>query len=199
MMEPAQTSTLTFLFTALPLANTILPTAMIDVMLPWMVRAMVPVIILEVFLVRKGFPNLSSAIRAMTVANLFSTLIAVPLAWMGVLALQSAFYAVAEPLIPREKLIAPSFTASMLWLLVAPAMVPGLYWLVPSASLVLLIPYCYASYRSEFWLVKLIQKRGVIVPDLRRLILRANLWSYAVFGAAVLVWLAWELVNSRGG
>jgi len=67
-------------------------------------------------------------------------------------------------------------------------------WLVPAATLVLLIPFCYASYVSEY----LIMAFMVGVPDeiphrayprVRRAVRNANLVTYGTMFIATAIWL----------
>jgi hypothetical protein len=76
----------------------------------------------------------------------------------------------------------------------------SLYWTIPLSTLILLIPYCYASYRSELWMAdKLLRRQGGSVPELARLLLRANVCSYAAIGVGVLLWLGWSLTHPPSG
>jgi hypothetical protein len=177
---------------------------MLAVTLPGMLLTLLPVIMIESFVFRAAFGGMPEAFGTIAAANLFSTLIGVPLAWISLLVVQFGLalgFMATESIIPWERLLSqPGPKAELLMVLIAPAWLGGSekegYWLIPAATLILLAPYWYASYRSELWLVqRMLGKRGTVVPNLRQLMLRANLLSYAALGAGVLVWLGWALAH----
>jgi len=181
---------------------------MLAVTLPGMLLTLLPVILIESYVLRGAFGGTPEAFGTVAAANLFSTLIGVPLAWFAMLMFQ---FAVVFGLLATGSVVAwdrllpqAGPKGELLMLLIAPAWLgdfeKSAYRLVPAATLVLLLPYCYASYRSELWLMnKVLRTRGAVVPSIRQLVLRANLLSYAALGAGVLVWLGWALAHPPAG
>jgi hypothetical protein len=188
-----------------PLAgNTGIP--MLAVTLPGMVILLLPVIALESVIARKEFSGWWPAWRTIALANLFSTFVGVPWAWLQVMLFQmisSMFLALAGYMIPSTPTESSNTWAYVFAVLFSPAwLVPfrgfeeALYWTVPLSTLVLLLPYCYASYRSELWMAeRLLRRQGASAPGLARLLLRANVCSYAVIGFGLVVWLGWALTH----
>src|SRR5687767_11449757 len=164
------------------LANAGIP--MIFVEWPLMLGALVPVIIAEALLIRRWL-SLSprEAFTGVTKANLISTAVGVPLAWLVMLMIE---FAVLMPVgLAADhwqwKLDAPiwqalGFLFSIAWL--GPYQ-HGLHWMVPTAAALLLIPCFYTSV----WLERLTCVRAwpkADVTRVKRCVYLANLASYLV-------------------
>jgi hypothetical protein len=132
-------------------ANTGVP--MLFVQLHLLVLALLPVIAVETWVLgrRLGLP-FRRALNGATWANLASTFVGFPLAWLALLGVQlMAGGGEAQGLsTPAGRLYAVT--------LQAPWLIPyegDLYWMIPAASLVLLVPCLPASALLEGWLLRL--------------------------------------------
>ena len=166
---------------------------------PLMVCALVPVIIAEGLIIRRWVSwSVREALIGMGKANLFSTLVGVPLAWLAMLALE---YAVLLPVgLAAERwkwhLDGPAWQAlaflfSVAWL--APAD-EYLHWMVPAAVGLLLLPCVYLSV--------ILERRScgrtwskADPARVRRGVFAANLASYALLFVLACGWAGFELVT----
>jgi len=179
-----------------PLADVGLP--MIILTWPAMVALLIPVIVIEGLLCRKWLGLKTwQAIKTNAVSNLVSTIIGIPLAWavmfaieVGVLGLVSESNALQNWHSPIANVI--FFLLSSAWLN------PDLgenAWVIPAATLVLLIPFFFASYWIEYFVVR----KMVGTPDeepsnlsstrVRTAVRNANLVTYGIMFLATSVWL----------
>jgi hypothetical protein len=137
------------------LANTGVP--MIFLTLPPMVVLLIPVILIEVFVAQRrltGMPRRSLWLGA-TGANIVSTFIGWPIAWIILVVLQivtggGTVHGLNSPLG-----VVLSVTLQAPWLIPYES---DLYWMVPIAMGVLLVPFYFVSVYSEryilYWLWK---------------------------------------------
>jgi hypothetical protein len=88
---------------------------------------------------------------------------------------------------PAEKLLAVTWQAP--WLMPYEG---ELYWMMPTASLVLLAPFFFASYVIEAHVISRYECQYPITR-LRPAVFRANLLSYVLLAIANLAWLMWSL------
>jgi hypothetical protein len=169
----------------LPLANIGIPMFFPQFVL--MSMAFIPIVLVEALVVRRmlGRP-FGSAVGDTAIANLWTTLLGFPLAWVFMLVLDLVFtggdgYGLATP---ATKLISAVLQAA--WL--DPYEERHLAWMIPAASITLLLP--------TFVLSVLIERRvlvwrwqGTERALANRTALRANLASYALLFLGGLVWL----------
>jgi hypothetical protein len=177
---------------------------MILVEWPAVILALVPVVLIEaaVYHRRLGI-TYGKALYPAGVANLASTFIGYPLAWILRLIGQ---YALTLLLILVIKLVGEPSNASMNSI---PARLVGVMvysawlspdaehalWMVPAASLVGLVPAYFVSVYSEAWVLRRLM-RGEDRLTLRALSYRANLASYALLVAIAAVILVRLLLHS---
>jgi hypothetical protein len=200
--QESKMSTLASLRPLLVLADAGIP--MIFVTWPAMVIALVPVIALEALLIRKRVPYEPwQIVRATAAANLFSTIIGIPLTWLGLVAFEMVI-GFAVSLIPGIQhwhgpvARAIGFIFAVAWL--PPFGVTRAA--IPLAALVLLIPFYFVSVWSE----RLVMKRmlqatseevapegGVSKKRLWRAVRDANLLSYGFLVFVTSMWLIWRL------
>src|SRR5713226_3022041 len=176
---------------------------MIVVTLPAMVMLLVPVIVIEGLLCKRwlGLTTLQ-AIKSNAVSNLASTIIGVPVAWaimlavefgtLGVIGLVDKSNAIQNWHSPLATVI--SFLLTSAWF--GPT---DRKWVIPAATLVLLIPFFFASYWIEYFIVR----RMVAMPDgeppnlayprVRIAVRNANLITYGAVFLATSVWLGVSL------
>jgi hypothetical protein len=167
------------------IANLGLPMIFIEV--PYLALALVPVAYVEslVYRARLKVPALEAYRGAMT-ANLWSTLLGVPIAWLVLVVVQvsvggSRMWGLDTPLL---RLAAVTVQA--------PWLIPyrdEQYWMVPAASLVLMVPFFFASGLAE-WLALKGQwgkmGRGRLIGS----VWLANLLSYLLLAGFWATWLA---------
>ena len=149
---------------------------MIFVTLPVMVLALLPIIIIEAAL---ALPYLKLPFRRLlkgsAIANLVSTFIGIPAAWFVLVVIQmitggGRAYGL---LTPASKFLAVTWQA--------PWLIPyqqDLNWMIPAATLVLLVPFFFASW----WVEYLVMKRIFHDTDkkiLRRAVRNINFLSYS--------------------
>jgi hypothetical protein len=159
---------------------------MIFVTMPMMVIALIPIILIESFiLARKIRASVKSVLWATSAANIISTFIGIPITWALLVLIQiltggGRAYQI-HTLLGRF--------LSVTWQ--GPWLIPWeseLYWMVPAASLFLLIPFFFASYAVEYVITNKMIKQ---IPrnDVRKGVYIANIASYALLAICALVWL----------
>lgn len=167
---------------------------MLAMTLPAMVVALLPVVALEaVVLGRLLGTSLLSTVKSVAIANVMSTVVGIPFTWAGLVALQGATgggsaHGIATP---TERLLAVTWQAP--WLIPYEG---ELHWMIPTASLVLLAPFFFASYITETHVISHYEPRHC-KSRLRPAVFRANLLSYILLAVVNLIWLGWALVHAR--
>ncbi len=180
-----------FLVPGIALANAGLP--MLAVIWPLSAFAILPVICIESVVVSHVLKlPMRKVLVGMTIANVFSTLIGIPLAWVALVFLEILIGFSLDALgISGEALGNIQITV-----LTAPYLLPisgyGGSWVVPLATIVLLIPFFFASYKAEFWLVT-----KIFSPEdseqAKKAIWKANLLSYLGLFLSCVSWLLLSL------
>ena len=179
------------------LANVGVP--MIFIHWPLMLCALVPVIVLETLFIRRWLTlSLREAFVGVGKANVLSTLVGVPMAWLLMLALE---FAVMLPVgLAADKwkweLDGPvwqvlGFLFSVAWLGPAEGY---LHWMVPVAVALLLVPCFYLSVVLE----RRSCMRTWTASDparVRRGVFAANLASYVLLFLLACGWVTFELVT----
>ena len=174
---------------------------MIFVQMPGMVCALIPIIILEALLIRRWLSlSYRDAFKGITFANLASTIVGVPLAWLAMLLIE---FAVLLPVALAAdhwhwKMQSPvlgvlGFFLSIAWL---GPVDRHLYWMIPAASALLLVP----SFVVSVWFERRIclhSWSGVSPLLVRRGVFNANVASYGLLFVMACGWLAVEYFNKR--
>jgi hypothetical protein len=185
-------------FLVLPLfADMGLP--MIVLTWPAMAMLLLPVIVIEGLLCKKwlGLPTWQ-AIKTNAISNLASTIIGIPVAWAAMLAIEFGTMGLVGESSALQDWHSP--IANVIFFLFSSAWLnPDLgesAWVIPAATLVLLIPFFFASY----WIEYLVVRRMVGMPDgeppnlayprVRAAVRNANLVTYVAMFVATSVWLA---------
>jgi hypothetical protein len=162
---------------------------MVAIFLPPMWLSLVPVILLESWILRRtlAVPN-RSALLAATVSNVVTTLVGIPLVWLAL--------AIAEGICCGTALGLTTFGQKFYAVTVqAPWLIPyekDLGWMVPVALIVLCIPFFIITVAIE----GLINKRILVSVESRRVwraTLLANAGSYGLL--ALLTWPTLLLAN----
>ena len=160
---------------------------MIFVTLPSMVIALLPVILVEAFILgRKLGVAPAIVLKAVAVANIVSTLVGIPLTWLLLVLMEmltggGSAYGIETT---KERFLAVTWQAP--WLI--PYQDQELKWMIPAATLVLLVPFFFAS-----WLIETMVARKFLSESeplsVKRGMLAANGASYLLLGLLVLSWL----------
>jgi len=164
-----------------------------------MLLALIPLVAIEAWIIKPRLKLATGeALRFTGIANVASTIVGIPLAWLALVGLElvSTRGGTAFGLdTPWRKLLA--VTAQAPWLIPYES---ELYWMVPAATLALLPAYFLVSWGIEYAIVrKLLQKPESSIfevkpPDppagqVRIAVLLANVGSYAILALVTLVWL----------
>lgn len=169
---------------------------MIFVTIEGMAWALIPIVIIETFINRKvlKIPFWRTA-WVTAVANLVSTFIGIPLAWLVFMLIQ--MYSGGGKAYGLDTL-AEKFLA-VTWQ--APWLIPygdALNWMIPAAQFVLLIPFFFVSYFTESSIIQaMLRQRDVLL--VREAAWRANGVTYTILGLMVLVVLAMALWKAWRG
>lgn len=178
------------LLTFAGVANANAGVPMLFLTVPAMIVALVPIIIVEAFIVGRllGASAISRA-KSVAISNVVSTIVGLPLTWAALVGLQlisggGSSYGLETPM---QKLLAVTWQAP--WLIPYES---GLHWMLPAASLTLLIPYFFTSYFVEAPIVTHFE-RAYSRVQVRTAVFRANLISYLVLAAFTLIWMFWSI------
>ena len=164
-------------------ANAGLP--MIFLTLPRMVVALLPVILVEAYLCRRHIQiPFRTMLGAMTKMNLASTFLGIPVTWFVLVVLQITVSVAGGGIDLRKP---PEGIMAVTWQ--APWLAPyesEMGWMIPVATLVLLVPFFFASWYTEY----LVAKR--LLPDTDRRVLsralrNANFVSYSLLALWVIL------------
>ena len=183
-----------------PLADAGIP--MIILTWPAMVVLLIPVILIEGLLCKKWLGLKTwQAIKTNAISNLASTRIGIPVAWAVMLAIEFGTIGLVSESNALQNWHSP--IANAIFFLFSSAWLnPDLgedAWVIPAATVILLIPFFFASYWIEYFVVR----KMVGTPDgepsnlayarVRRAVRNANLITYGIMFLATSVWLGLSL------
>lgn len=159
-----------------------------------MILALGPIIFIEAFAIRSLKFSLERTVVSVTVANFVSTIIGIPVSWGLLFLLQNATYLTSRPDHGSFWDIFLAVTLQSPW--VHPRG-PEYDWIVYCAGLFLLVPFFFASWLLEYWVIVKFVKPilpGGTAPDdislkVKRVVRNANLLSYALLAFFILVML----------
>lgn len=187
-----------FAWPAVALADAGIP--MIALAMPSMIIAFIPVVVIETWYFHKyhNIPFLR-ALKVMTIANLESTIIGIPLAWIAMLLLEmgmgAIFMLLPTTISNAHNIFAAAFASIVGAAWLAPDEKYG-YWTVPLACLVLLIPFYFVTWWYEYSSVKRQMKDAD--PSMIKIATRnSNLLSYGLLAVLVLGWLIKSIVEKH--
>ncbi len=155
----------------------------------------VPIVLIEAVIARSVLVlPLGRSLRISFVANLVSTVVGIPLAWIAALIVElllagigAGLHAVTRGYIPESVVAIAILTLA--W--IGPESRP---WAVPAAALVLCVPFFFASVYCERRVA-----RRMVSPELydrvRHWSWRANLVSYGVIAVLLLAFTIYSLVR----
>lgn len=155
------------------LANAGLP--MIGVQMNILMAALIPVVLCEAFVFRSRLSRTTlQSLWGSLIANLISTFIGVPIAWMVMVLTEISIGYVAWGLdTPLKRIAAVTIQA--------PWLVPyeeAIYWMVPTASLVLMFPFMFVSAVVESLVLYQLWP-DMPRRDVRKSVYLANALTYA--------------------
>jgi len=185
-------STGIFMFGFADIARADAGVPMLFLTLPGMLVALIPIIAVESIVVGRVLgTSVAPRIKSVAIANVVSTVVGIPLTWVALVVLQmvtggSSAHGLASP---TQKLLAVTWQAP--WLIPYEG---DLYWMVPTASLVLLVPFFITSYLIEAPIVARIESANRIT-QVRSAVFRANLCSYLFLALFNFGWLAWAVLH----
>jgi hypothetical protein len=175
---------------------------MIFLTLPMMLALLIPVIAIEGFLCKKWLGLTTwQAMKSNAISNLVSTLIGVPVAWAIMFGVEMATFGAIQRGNAIQNWQSP--IAQVIWLFLGSAWIGPTEgksaWLIPAATLVLLVPFFFASYGIEYLVVKFMV--GILEggpPNLsyataRTAVRNANVVMYGAMFVAASVWLVFWL------
>lgn len=177
---------------------------MIFLTLPAMVMLLIPVIVIEGLLCKKWLELTTwQAMKSNAVSNLASTIVGVPVAWAIMLALEFGTMSVVDKSQTIQNWHSPIanvifFSLSSAW--IGPPEGKNA-WLIPAATLVLLVPFFFASYGLEYLVMRFMVGMPdggppkLAYPNVRVSVRNANLITYGAMFLATSVWLLLSLRN----
>jgi hypothetical protein len=170
------------------IANAGLP--MLAVVWPLSVPAIVPVIAIETYVVNRVLKvEWRHAFSQMAKANIYSTCIGIPLAWVASVALEF-FLGIVVTKVMGSNSYPPEAAGEVAGVVLSAPWLgtisEGSHWILPVAIGVLLVPFFFASFWFEAWYLA-----PTLCPEsqqsARRAIWNANLASYlALLGTCVI-------------
>ncbi len=174
---------------------------MIFLAFPAMVLLLVPVVIIEGLLCKKWLGLTTwTAMKSNAVSNAVSTIVGVPFAWAIMLALEFGTMGLVDRSPAIQNWNSPLanvifFFLSSAWIGPPEGKSLWLAAMVPAATLVLLIPFFFASYGLEYLVLRFMVGMpeggppNVSYPRVRTAVRNANLITYGTMFVATTVWL----------
>jgi hypothetical protein len=176
---------------------------MLTVTWPGMLLALAPVVLIEAWIVRSRLRlETRESLRVVFLANLASTIIGIPVAWLVLVFLEMVATGGGTAMgldTPWRRFLAVTIQAP--WLIPYKS---DLYWMVPAATLALLPAYFLASWGIEYKAMQFLLRRRVVavfdeppqMPDktVRRSAFYANAASYALLAAVTIAWLGISVI-----
>ncbi|WP_444938922.1 hypothetical protein [Microbulbifer sp. JMSA002] len=150
---------------------------MLFLAMPTFLVSLVPIIAIETLYISKGMTlPLVQSLKTVSISNVASTIIGIPLAWLLLVLIQlvtggGGVYGIDSLM---GKILAVTWQA--------PWLIPyeeDLNWMIPAAGLILLIPFFFASWWSEYFIS---QKLNKTLPSVsvKIKVRNANLITYSL-------------------
>lgn len=170
---------------------------MIMLAYPGMIALLIPIVLIEMLVsARRLKLEFKKTFWFTSVSNLGSTLVGIPLTWLLLVVLQmstgggSGNYSIYTPL---GKILSVTWQAA--WLLPIDS---ELYWMVPCAMFVLLVPFFFASWLSEFGIAILfLRKSNIEIKSIRKTVFWANAASYGLLALVVAGYFIFSVLTHR--
>ena len=150
---------------------------MIFLVMPALGLSIIPIIVIEaLYLGRKFELSASIAAKTTTIANLVSTIVGVPLTWILLVLIQ--MIAGGDGAFGLGTMLGKvlSVTLQAAWLIPYES---DLHWMIPVAGLVLLVPFFFVSWWSEYFVSKRMLKEYP-AQKIKVEVRNANIITYAL-------------------
>ena len=153
---------------------------MLFLAMPAFLISLVPIVAIETLYISKGLElPLAQSLKTVSISNLVSTVIGIPLTWFLLVLVQmitggGGAYGIDSAM---GKILAVTWQA--------PWLIPyeeDLNWMIPVAGLILLIPFFFASWWSEYFVSKKFNKTLPSV-SIKSKVRNANLITYSLLAA----------------
>lgn len=159
-------------------ANAGLP--MLFLAMPVFLISLLPIIAIEAFYISKSLNlTIKESLKIVSISNVFSTVVGIPLTWFLLVVVQmltggGGAYGLNSFM---GKVLAVTWQA--------PWLIPyeqDLNWMIPLAGLVLLIPFFFASWWSEYFISKRLLK-AIPLSRVKSKVRNANLITYTLLAS----------------
>ncbi|MDP2513959.1 hypothetical protein Q8W15_17405 [Photobacterium damselae subsp. piscicida] len=153
---------------------------MLFLAMPAFLISLVPIIAIETLYISKGMElPLAQSLKTVSISNVASTVVGIPLTWFLLVLVQMVTGGGGAHGIDSviEKILAVTWQA--------PWLIPyekDLNWMIPVAGLVLLIPFFFASWWSEYFVSKKLNKT-LPSESLKSKVRNANLITYSLLAS----------------
>jgi hypothetical protein len=177
---------------------------MIALTFPAMLMLLIPVIVIEGILCKKWLGlTMVEAMKSNTASNLASTIVGIPVAWAIMFGVELMTFEIVGRSGTLQNWHSP--LARVVWLFLGSAWIgppsQNNLWVIPAATLALLVPFFFASYGIEYFIVN----RMVGTPEggppnvtrrrVRTAVRNANLVTYGVIFVATSIWLVFSFAR----
>jgi len=159
---------------------------MIFLVMPAFALSIIPIIIVEAIYIAK-YLELSGkeSVKTVTISNLVSTIVGIPLTWGILVVIQivtggGSAYGLNTAV---TKILAVTWQAP--WLIPYES---DLHWMIPIAALVLIIPFFFVSWWSEYFVTKILIK-NIDTSKIKKVVRNANLITYGLLALWPIVML----------
>ncbi len=168
---------------------------MLALIIPGFLVSIIPIIIIESLYIKHRLAlTQASAWKTATISNLVSTVAGVPLTWLILFIVE--IITMRGGMAYGINTVAGKIIAVTLQ---APWLVPyekDLGWMIPTAGIVLLVPFFFVSWWIEYLISKKML-RGSDAKAVKRAVRNANLITYGLMALCLLIWLAISSLNLR--
>jgi hypothetical protein len=150
---------------------------MIFLAMPALGLSIIPIIIIEsIFLSKKLELPISGAFKTTIISNLVSTIVGIPLTWLLLVLIQVLAGGGGAFGLDTTLGKVLSVTLQAAWLIPYES---DLHWMIPVAGLILLFPFFFASWWSEYFVSKKMLKEHS-AQRVKIAVLNANIITYAL-------------------
>jgi hypothetical protein len=175
---------------------------MIFLTFPAMLMLLIPIIVIEGLLCKKWLGlTMWEAMKSNAVSNLVSTVVGVPVAWAIMLGVEFGAMGLATRNNTLHNWHSP--LANVIFFFLSSAWIGSPegnnVWIIPAATLVLLVPFFFASYGVEYFIVGFMVGMpeggppNLAYPRVRIAVRNANLITYGAMFVGTTVWLVMSL------
>ena len=151
--------------------------SMLFLAMPAFLISLVPIIAIETLYISKGMQlPLAQSLKTVSISNVASTVVGIPLTWFLLVLVQmvtggGGAYGIDSVM---GKILAVTWQAP--WLIPYES---DLNWMIPVAGLVLLVPFFFASWWSEYFVSKKLNK-ALPTENIKSMVRNANLITYSL-------------------